>query len=509
MKFLRLLSSLSSADVLGNYVNMLRPWILIIGLAVFTAVGVQTASAEGVARIILNVAENVIDSGKSFYLKPYCLNGNDKLDTSAKVYYTLDGTLPTEESETVPAEGILVKCAEPYGRVTVNMLAMNDGGSIVASACYEFYNGYDCVYRRVDDPASLHDGDRVLFVRSYSREGFEPWIVMQHGFASGYDYTNMCFQSVDLKINDDGTIIDVPVEAMALTLEKSGSTWRFKTPEGDYLTAKSNATPFVISKTSSSLSNFKFETVGSSYRLKTNSSNRYICATAQNAADRVAEWKTKTSLSGNDECPVLYVKEAGKEFVHTPADADNEFYLVIEDLETGNQLTQRFTNLHNGKHQLSVANFSGRFYIRDGRADNSGTFFGAHAEDTSAANYSAGNTRADTSAESDICIDRQDKRYTLERNPATLQYFTTSSDVAAGMTGGLYSGTLTLDTTGDGPTLALTDPVVTGATTLLSPDSEKGPATYFDLQGRPVSNPTVPGLYIRRTPVSSTLFRLP
>ena len=156
-----------------------------------------------------------------------------------------------------------------------------------------------------------------------------------------------------------------------------------------------------------------------------------------------------------------------------------------------------------------MANFSGRFYIRDGRADNSGTFFGAHAEDTSAANYSAGNTRADTSAESDICIDRQDKRYTLERNPATLQYFTTSSDVAAGMTGGLYSGTLTLDTTGDGPTLALTDPVVTGATTLLSPDSEKGPATYFDLQGRPVSNPTVPGLYIRRTPVSSTLFRLP
>ena len=79
MKSLRLLSSLSSTDVLGNYVNMLRRWILIIGLAVFTAVGVQTASAEGVARIILNAAENVIDSGKSFYLKPYCLNGNDKL----------------------------------------------------------------------------------------------------------------------------------------------------------------------------------------------------------------------------------------------------------------------------------------------------------------------------------------------------------------------------------------------------------------------------------------------
>ncbi len=51
-------------------------------------------------------------------------------------------------------------------------------------------------------------------------------------------------------------------------------------------------------------------------------------------------------------------------------------------------------------------------------------------------------------------------------------------------------GTLTLDTSGDGPTLALTDPVVTGATTLLSPDSEKGPATYFDLQGRPVLYPT-------------------
>ena len=509
MKFFRLQSSLSSADVSGNYVNIPGRWILIIGLAVFTAIGVQTASAEGVARIILNAAENVIDSGKSFYLKPYCLNGNDKLDTSAKVYYTLDGTLPTEESETVPAEGILVKCAEPYGRVTVNMLAMNDGGSVVASACYEFYNGYDCVYRRVDDPATLHDGDRVLFVRSYSREGFEPWIVMQHGFAPGYDYTNMCFQSADLKISDDGTIIDVPVEAMALTLEKSGNTWRFKTPEGDYLTAKSNATPFVVSKTSSSLSNFKFETVGSSYRLKTNSYNRCICATAQNTADRVAEWKTKTSLSGNDECPVLYVKESGKEFVHTPADADNEFYLVIEDLETGNQLTQRFTNLHNGKHQLSVANFSGRFYIRDGRADNSGTFFGAHAEDTSAANYSAGNTRADTYAESDICIDRKDKSYTLERNPATLQYFTTSSDVAAGMTGGLYSGTLTLDTTGDGPTLALTDPVVTGATTLLSPDSEKGPATYFDLQGRPVSNPSVPGLYIRHTPASDTIILIP
>ena len=66
-------------------------------------------------------------------------------------------------------------------------------------------------------------------------------------------------------------------------------------------------------------------------------------------------------------------------------------------------------------------------------------------------------------------------------------------------------GTLTLDTSGDGPTLALTDPVVTGATTLLSPDYEKVPTTYFDLQGRPVSNPTVPGLYIRRTPSSASL----
>ena len=45
---------------------MLRRWILIIGLAVFTAVGVQTASAEGVARIILEQAER--EKGDSIHI---------------------------------------------------------------------------------------------------------------------------------------------------------------------------------------------------------------------------------------------------------------------------------------------------------------------------------------------------------------------------------------------------------------------------------------------------------
>ena len=91
------------------------------------------------------------------------------------------------------------------------------------------------------------------------------------------------------------------------------------------------------------------------------------------------------------------------------------------------------------------------------------------------------------------------------KNPQQLTYFTTNSNEAIGQCGQLNAALLILDTSGDTPTLSITNKTVTGYGDV-SANKELLFEKYYTLQGSYIGNnrPSLPGIYIRHTNTDTT-----
>ncbi len=444
-------------------------------------------------KIVFDVVEGVYASDESLIVKVKCydIEEND-ITSSVRLSYTTDGSLPDSQSEYMGDDGVVLVADAKYKRITLNVLAENSDGVLHANACYVFDDN-GVVYTNVTSMDGLQHGDQVLFVVSgaLGPSGLvRSSTILNEKVSSS---TTFLYRNVAVDINDE-KIIFVPDNALLVTLEKGTNCWYLKTPEGEYISSVKDKSGFELRTTKNTYSKAVFETKSTPYKIKMGNSRYFACVTMD---DKIYNWSWQTAIVSSFEdgelgLPMLFKKNST--YQTTPNDTENEFYLVVEDAYTGKQQTIRFTNIGGGKHSLFVDNLCGRFYIRDGRADNSGTYFGVASH-----NVANESMMIVSNLEDDVFIGRDGGSIELSRNPENLVYLTTSTNASIGQIGRLERGVFLIDLSST-PTLTISEPVVTDVDDTIIDSGDNVPPVYYDLHGRILGNemPQKSGVYIKQ-----------
>ncbi|MCI6394528.1 MAG: hypothetical protein MR822_08635, partial [Bacteroidales bacterium] len=198
-----------------------------------------------------------------------------------------------------------------------------------------------------------------------------------------------------------------------------------------------------------------------------------------------------------------------------------DLYLVMKTNEIGGaEVAMPFTYEGDGRYTLPVYNLQGTFYIRDGKANHRGTYFGAKADECidpeTSTGYVGHSINAAISAikgepstgvkdgnGKDVYayVGKNSGRdsYTLIYDPAQESHyvFSTHPNTNIGHVARIDYAMLTVEYTPGSHTdgvLRISGMSTTGVDDISA--DVNGQARYFNLQGMPVANPTA-GIYIR------------
>ncbi len=432
------------------------------------------------------------------------------------LYYTIGGYTAQGDNHIAydDAQGIDVAKPADGNVVTINAYAVNDAGAVINAATYVFSSEISTAtgWIRIQDASQLSDGLNVIVAYAPNGNASTTLSLMTPGVSS-----NGGLSSTDVTCNNTNGVITGDISnAQHVILEGNATDgWYLKlasdnkyimppTKTGDnglsFSADKSKATPATIDMSD-----------GNAY-VSFNSTN-YEFVHNQQAHIFAGYYK----IAGTQRRAIDFFSEGE----YTAGKPYEDLYLVMKTNEIGGaEVAMPFTYEGDGRYTLPVYNLQGTFYIRDGKANHSGTYFGAKADECidpeTSTGYVGHSINAAISAikgepstgvkdgnGKDVYayVGKNSGRdsYTLIYDPAQESHyvFSTHPNTNIGHVARIDYAMLTVEYTPGSHTdgvLRISGMSTTGVDDISA--DVNGQARYFNLQGMPVANPTA-GIYIR------------
>ncbi len=469
---------------------------------------------QNIPTIYFDKPEGTYPTGTQLKVNISCVDVNGSL-IDTRLFYTIDGSKPTTSSYEINNNGeILITDNLLESPITINVYATNDDDiAVYGSASYRFESSR-FHFTRVTAKNQIKDGDKVTFA-IWGNYGYtnEEKQYFKYAIGTDYDSKTYSYNAIPISVIDNNNIEILNEQPNILTIKRSGASYAFYTQDEKYLTCEkdyfmfmkltdpdANGKPIANALTTLTFKN----NVLSSVQFK--NSAAYLCCKILQVNGANDAWGTmNTTNSANYITPVMLKLDDSS----TSNSDDCGMYLTLDNncyQFPAQPFAQRFTSEGNGKYSMSLsAPIQGRFIIRDGKADLTGTYYGFDPSSYTGDNayvYAGALYREESN---ELFIGHHDATYPLVKNPQQLTYFTTNSNEAIGQCGQLNAALLILDTSGDTPTLSITNKTVTGYGDI-SANKELLFEKYYTLQGSYIGNnrPSLPGIYIRQTNTDTT-----
>lgn len=494
-----------------------------------TATVEATYTVKKVAPVVsFSVPEGKVN-GESVDVK---IQLNEDVYPAADVYYTIDGKRAhiehKENCEHRYTLGDVIKVNKPEtgNSVTINVHAVNEAGYHTHAATYTFGSGNTssaAVWKLVTDASTLKDGDQIVLVSNYTYSN-KDWsrIAVNQAATSGAGKKTKITKDIKI-VNDEISASDVDAidNVLKFTLEKSGSYFKFKTGDSEYLNSADGSNGIFVGAPESNFTDISI-TIGTSgdelnkatMFFKNGSTNKNQIAFFYYKNGSVIDpilnsYNKSKTIGGQYDFPMIYRLEGGSAVAH-------DYYLVLEEnmWDGGAETVVPFNYSETEGYTLDVATiasstkdkpgFAGVFYVRDGKANHAGHYFVP-------AQAAAAPARANALSDGNVSFIPDEigfvsvglKLIDNSANPLTpgTPVYAVSSKLSTQYEEGKYlsinQGTLKLTADGDNSKLQIGEATVTGIESVVADADADAEVEYYNLQGVRVINPEN-GLYIRR-----------
>lgn len=437
------------------------------------------------------------------------------------LYYTIGGYTAQGDNHITynDAQGIDVAKPADGNVVTINAYAVNDAGAVINAATYVFSSEtYTATgWIRIQDATQLTDGLDVIV--AYAPNGNASTTL---SLMTTQEFSNGGLKSTDVTCNNTNGVITGDISNAQHVILEGNAT------DGWYLKLYNNDKGYIMPKYNKSKKDYEN---GLAYTTdKSKAIPATIDLTGGNAY--VSFNSTDYEFVHNQQAHIFagYSKIAGtqrraidffSEGEYTAGKPYEDLYLVMKTNEIGGaEVAMPFTYEGDGRYTLPVYNLQGTFYIRDGKANHSGTYFGAKADECidpeTSTGYVGHSINAAISAikgepstgvkdgnGKDVYayVGKNSGRdsYTLIYDPAQESHyvFSTHPNTNIGHVARIDYAMFTVEYTPGSHTdgvLRISGMSTTGVDDISA--NVNGQARYFNLQGMPVANPTA-GIYIR------------
>lgn len=437
------------------------------------------------------------------------------------LYYTIGGYTAQGDNHITynDAQGIDVAKPADGNVVTINAYAVNDAGAVINAATYVFSSEtYTATgWIRIQDATQLTDGLDVIV--AYAPNGNASTTL---SLMTTQEFSNGGLKSTDVTCNNTNGVITGDISNAQHVILEGNAT------DGWYLKLYNNDKGYIMPKYNKSKKDYEN---GLAYTTdKSKAIPATIDLTGGNAY--VSFNSTDYEFVHNQQAHIFagYSKIAGtqrraidffSEGEYTAGKPYEDLYLVMKTNEIGGaEVAMPFTYEGDGRYTLPVYNLQGTFYIRDGKANHSGTYFGAKADECidpeTSTGYVGHSINAAISAikgepstgvkdgnGKDVYayVGKNSGRdsYTLIYDPAQENHyvFSTHPNTNIGHVARIDYAMFTVEYTPDSHTdgvLRISEMNTTGVDDISADVNEQ--ARYFNLQGMPVANPSA-GIYIR------------
>lgn len=437
------------------------------------------------------------------------------------LYYTIGGYTAQGDNHITynDAQGIDVAKPADGNVVTINAYAVNDAGAVINAATYVFSSEtYTATgWIRIQDATQLTDGLDVIV--AYAPNGNASTTL---SLMTTQEFSNGGLKSTDVTCNNTNGVITGDISNAQHVILEGNAT------DGWYLKLYNNDKGYIMPKYNKSKKDYEN---GLAY---TTDISKAIPATIDLTGGNayVSFNSTDYEFVHNQQAHIFagYSKIAGtqrraidffSEGEYTAGKPYEDLYLVMKTNEIGGaEVAMPFTYEGDGRYTLPVYNLQGTFYIRDGKANHSGTYFGAKADECidpeTSTGYVGHSINAAISAikgepstgvkdgnGKDVYayVGKNSGRdsYTLIYDPAQESHyvFSTHPNTNIGHVARIDYAMFTVEYTPGSHTdgvLRISEMNTTGVDDISA--DVNGQARYFNLQGMPVANPTA-GIYIR------------
>lgn len=436
------------------------------------------------------------------------------------LYYTIGGYTAQGENHIAYNDEQGIDIAKPADGnvVTINAYAVNDAGAVINAATYVFSSETSTAtgWIRIQDATQLTDGLNVIV--AYAPNGNASTTL---SLMTTQEFSNGGLKSTDVTCNNTNGVITGDISNAQHVILEGNAT------DGWYLKLYNNDKGYIIPKYNKSKKDYEN---GLAYTTdKSKAIPATIDLTGGNAY--VSFNSTDYEFVHNQQAHIFagYSKIAGtqrraidffSEGEYTAGKPYEDLYLVMKANEIGGtEVALPFTYEGDGRYTLSVNDLQGSFYIRDGKANHGGTYFGASADECidpeTSTGYVGNSIDATVSAikgePSTGVKDGNGKdvyayvgkngrtEFKLVYDPIQENHyvFSTHPNTNIGHVARIDHAVLTVEYTpgsqADGR-LIISGMSTTGVDDINA--DNLGQARYFNLQGIPVANPTS-GIYIR------------
>lgn len=437
------------------------------------------------------------------------------------LYYTIGGYTAQGDNHIAydDAQGIDIAKPADGNVVTINAYAVNDAGAVINAATYVFSSETSTAtgWIRIQDASQLSDGLNVIV--AYAPNGNASTTL---SLMTTQDFSNGGLKSTDVTCNNTNGVITGDISNAQHVILEGNAT------DGWYLKLYNNDKGYIMPKYNKSKKDYEN---GLAYTTdKSKAIPATIDLTGGNAY--VSFNSTNYEFVYNQQAHIFagYYKIAGtqrraidffSEGEYTAGKPYEDLYLVMKTNEIGGaEVAMPFTYEGDGRYTLPVYNLQGTFYIRDGKANHRGTYFGAKADECidpeTSTGYVGHSINAAISAikgepstgvkdgnGKDVYayVGKNSGRdsYTLIYDPAQESHyvFSTHPNTNIGHVARIDYAMLTVEYTPGSHTdgvLRISGMSTTGVDDISA--DVNGQTRYFNLQGMPVANPTA-GIYIR------------
>lgn len=437
------------------------------------------------------------------------------------LYYTIGGYTAQGDNHIAydDAQGIDVAKPADGNVMTINAYAVNDAGAVINAATYVFSSETYTTrgWIRIQDATQLTDGLDVIV--AYAPNGNASTTL---SLMTTQEFSNGGLKSTDVTCNNTNGVITGDISNAQHVILEGNAT------DGWYLKLYNNDKGYIMPKYNKSKKDYEN---GLAYTTdKSKAIPATIDLTGGNAY--VSFNSTDYEFVHNQQAHIFagYSKIAGtqrraidffSEGEYTAGKPYEDLYLVMKTNEIGGaEVAMPFTYEGDGRYTLPVYNLQGTFYIRDGKANHSGTYFGAKADECidpeTSTGYVGHSINAAISAikgepstgvkdgnGKDVYayVGKNSGRdsYTLIYDPAQENHyvFSTHPNTNIGHVARIDYAMFTVEYTPGSHTdgvLRISEMNTTGVDDISA--DVNGQARYFNLQGMPVANPTA-GIYIR------------
>lgn len=495
------------------------------------AVNVGGRAAAEPVEIVFNDKDHVAPTAITFSQTegtyPEDATFNIKLAADAEayptptLYYTIGGYTAQGDNHIAydDAQGIDVAKPADGNVVTINAYAVNDAGAVINAATYVFSSETYTTrgWIRIQDATQLTNGLDVIV--AYAPNGNASTTL---SLMTTQEFSNGGLKSTDVTCNNTNGVITGDISNAQHVILEGNAT------DGWYLKLYNNDKGYIMPKYNKSKKDYEN---GLAYTTdKSKAIPATIDLTGGNAY--VSFNSTDYEFVHNQQAHIFagYSKIAGtqrraidffSEGEYTAGKPYEDLYLVMKTNEIGGaEVAMPFTYEGDGRYTLPVYNLQGTFYIRDGKANHSGTYFGAKADECidpeTSTGYVGHSINAAISAikgepstgvkdgnGKDVYayVGKNSGRdsYTLIYDPAQESHyvFSTHPNTNIGHVARIDYAMFTVEYTPGSHTdgvLRISEMNTTGVDDISADVNEQ--ARYFNLQGMPVANPTS-GIYIR------------